>query len=111
METTRQQKIARLIQKELGTWFQRHARDLSGNALITPTKVYISKDIAFAKVYLSLFTPGDKQQLLEQIRKHTREIRFQLGRDLHNSLRIIPELQFFEDDSLDYLEKIEELLK
>ncbi len=111
METTRQQKIARMIQRELGTWFQRNGRNFAPDTMITPTKVYVSRDLTIARIYLSLFTNRDKNQLLEVIRNHTPEIRYNVGKNLHNALRIIPELHFFEDDSLDYLEKIEELLK
>jgi ribosome-binding factor A len=111
MESTRQNKIARLVQKDLGMIFQRESRNLFGGAMITVTKVNVAKDLAFAKVYLSLFATQDKESLLEKIRSQTREIRHQLGNREHNQLRVIPELQFFLDDSLDYIEKIENLLK
>lgn len=110
METTRQQKISRLIQKDLGAIFQKESRNLFGGAMITVTKVHITKDLAIAKIYLSLFAVNDKNALLETIRMHTRDIRRQLGAREHNQLRIIPELQFFIDDSLDYIENIEKLL-
>jgi ribosome-binding factor A len=111
MESTRQQKISRLIQKELGTIFQQQSRSLFDGALITVTKVQVSKDLAIAKIHLSLFLTKDKEGLLEKIRQHSREVRHMLARDLHNQLRIMPELQFFIDDSLDYIDNIESLLK
>ena len=110
MESTRQQKISRLIQKDLGAIFQLESRRLFEGALITVTKVHVSRDLSVAKTYLSLFMTKDKNALLEQIRKHTKEIRHELGVRVHNQLRIIPDLQFFLDDSLDYIENIDHLL-
>ncbi len=110
MESTRQNKIARLIQKDLGVIFQLESRNLFDGAMITVTKVTVTKDISIAKIYLSIFVTSDKNALLEKIRIHTREIRYQLGTRIHNQLRIIPELHFFLDDSLDYIENIDNLL-
>jgi len=111
METTRQQKISRLVQKDLGMIFQTLGRSLFEGAMITVTKVNVTKDLSLAKIYLSLFTTRDKNTLLEEIRRHTRDIRRELGMREHNQLRIIPELQFFIDDSLDYIDNIDKLLK
>ncbi len=111
MESTRQQKIARLIQKDLGVIFQQESKNLFDGALITVTKVQVTKDLSVAKVYLSLFLTGDKQALLERIRQHGREIRHLLAGKVHLQLRVMPELHFFLDDSLDYIENIDHLLK
>jgi ribosome-binding factor A len=111
MESTRQQKIARLIQKDLGAIFQQQARDHFSGALITVTKVSVTKDLSLAKIYLSLFTTKDKNALLEMIRTHTREVRHDLGTRERNQLRVIPDLQFFLDDSLDYIDNIDHLLQ
>ena len=111
MESTRQNKISRLIQKDLGMIFQRESRNLFQGAMITVTKVHVAKDLAIAKIYLSLFATKDKNALLEKIRMQTKEIRHLLGTRIHNQLRIVPELQFFIDDSLDYIENIENLLQ
>ena len=110
MESTRQQKISRLIQKELGVLFQRDSRSLYEGALITVTKVSVSKDLSIAKVHLSLFMTKDKEALLNVIRHHGRDIRHQMAQHVHNQLRIMPELTFFLDDSLDYIENIDNLL-
>jgi len=110
MEGTRQQKIERLIQKDLGMIFQQESRNLFGGAMITVTKVNVSKDLSFAKIWLSLFATKDKNGLLDTIRAQTRNIRRQLGLREHNQLRVIPELHFFIDDSLDYIDNIESLL-
>lgn len=111
METTRQQKIARLIQKDLGEIFQAMSRDFFPGDMITVTKVYITPDLFLAKVYLSLFGKTAKNELLKQINMHRKEIRLKLGNRIHNQVRSIPELEFLIDDSLDYIENIEKLLK
>ena len=110
MESTRQQKIARLIQKDLGIIFQQQGHDLFMGAMITVTKVIVSKDLSVARIYLSLFATKSKKELLDKIRNHTKEIRYQLAVRIKNQLRIIPELHFFEDDSLDYIDNIDHLL-
>ena len=90
--------------------FQQESRNLFDGALITVTKVHVTKDLALAKVHLSLFITRNKEGLLEKIRHHSKEIRHLLARQVHDQLRIIPELQFFLDDSLDYIENIDHLL-
>ena len=111
METTRQQKIARLLQKDLGEIFQALGRDIFPGNMITVTKVYVSPDLFLAKVYLSLFGKTEKQVLLDLIKEHRKEIRLKLGNRIKNQVRSIPELDFFIDDSLDYFENIDRLLK
>lgn len=110
METTRQQKIGRLIQKELGEYFRFENRSLFGNSMITVTKVHVTKDLSIARVYLSLFGKGDKDSLMKEIQSHSKDIRYKLGVRTGKQLRIIPELEFYLDDSLDYIENIEKLL-
>jgi len=111
METTRQHKIARLIQKNLGEIFQVMTRDLFQGNLITVTKVVVAPDLALARAHLSLFGKTDKSSLLNDINAHRKAIRLQLGNRIHNQVRQIPDLEFFIDDSLDYIENIERLLK
>lgn len=111
MESTRQQKISRLIQKDLGAIFQEQARNHFSGALITVTKVSVTKDLSLAKIYLSLFATKDKNALLEKIRTRSREVRHDLGTRVRNQLRVIPDLQFFLDDSLDYIDNIDHLLQ
>jgi ribosome-binding factor A len=110
METMRQNKVARLMQKDMGDIFQRDGRTLFPGAMITVTKVHVTKDMSIARVYLSLFITGDKGQLLESIKKHTGEFRYKLAKRIGKQVRIIPEIQFYLDDSLDYIENIEKLL-
>ena len=111
MDSTRQLKVSRLIQKELGEIFQRETRNLFGNALITVTQVRVSPDLGVAKVYVSLFNVPDTKVLLKLIQENTKEVRMKLSERIKKQVRIIPNLVFFLDDSLDYAMKIDELLK
>lgn len=110
METTRQHKISRLIQKVSAEYFRQESVNLFSGAMITVTKVYVTKDMALARIYLSLFATKDKQHILLLVRQHTRDVRKHVGNVLRNQLRVIPELEFFEDDSLDYIDNIDRLL-
>lgn len=110
MESKRQEKISKLIQKDLGTILQQKSVKL-GNPMITVTKVNVTSDLSLARVFVSLFATSDKQKTLDLIREHSKEIRYELARRVKNQLRKVPELQFFEDDSLDQIERIDELLK
>ncbi|HNW96893.1 MAG TPA: 30S ribosome-binding factor RbfA [Bacteroidales bacterium] len=113
MDSTRQQKVSRLIQKDLSNIFQVESRGMYANAMITVTQVRVSPDLGVAKTYLSIFSTGsiDKKDILEKIKQNTKEIRKNLGIRIGKQVRVIPELDFFLDDSLDYIEKIENLLK
>ena len=111
MNSTRQNKFARLIQKEIGELFQRNGFAFYSGALVSITMVRISPDLSVAKIYLSIFGTKDRNELLEQIQYQTKEIRKQLGIKIKNQVRHIPELDFFLDDSFDYAEKMDHLLK
>jgi ribosome-binding factor A len=110
MDSTRQQKYSRLIQKEIGEIFQRDGYNFFGKAFVTVTMVRVSPDLGIARVYLSIFGSPDANAVLAQIEKHNKEIRKRLGASIRHQARIIPELKFFIDDSLDYAEKIDKLL-
>jgi ribosome-binding factor A len=110
MESTRQNKISRLIQKEMGELLQQSAQLFPG-AMITVTRVNVTPDLSLARVNVSIFATDNKESVLKSLDKHSRELRFLLGKRIHNQVRIIPDLQFFIDDTLDYLEKIDNLLK
>ena len=113
METTRQNKISRLIQKELSEIFLLQTKSMNG-VLVSVSAVRISPDMSIARVYLSVF-PSERSQQSEEIVKNIngnmKAIRYELGTRVRHQLRIIPELKFFVDDSLDYAERIDELLK
>lgn len=125
MDSTRQNKISRLIQQDLGDIFLKDMKPKIGNSLITVTKVRVTSDLSIARVYLSIFpvgtmpvttdtpagTKADTQLVINAILTHAGDIRRRLGLREGKQLRIIPDLQFFLDDSLDYIENIERLLK
>jgi ribosome-binding factor A len=111
MDSTRQLKYARLIQKEMGDIFQKEGYNYFGKAFVTVTGVRVSPDLGIAKIYVSIFGVKDANAVMERIDHHNKEIRKQLGSRIRHQARIIPELKFFLDDSLDYAEKIEKLLK
>ena len=110
MQETRQNKISRLLQKELAEIFQSQTRQTHG-VLVSVPRVRISPDLSICTAYLSIFPSEKGEELLENIRSNEKTIRYELGRRVRNQLRIIPELRFFLDDSLDYMEHIDELLK
>lgn len=110
METTRQQKISRLLQKELGDVFLKYARQMQGT-LITVTNVRISPDLSIAHVHISIFPTERTNDIFEKIQDAKKDIRFELGSRIRHQVRIIPELVFHIDDSLDYAENIDKLLK
>ena len=110
MQETRQNKVCRLLQKELSLIFQSQTRAMHG-VMVSVTRVKVSPDLGICTAYLSIFPSEKSEELLDNIRQNTSTIRYDLGKKVRNQLRIIPELRFFIDDSLDYMEKIDELLK
>lgn len=110
MQETRQNRISRLLQKELASIFQTQTRMMHG-VLVSVTRVKVSPDLSICTAYLSIFPSEKGDELLKNINANEKTIRYDLGQRVHNQLRIIPELRFFIDDSLDYIERIDELLK
>ena len=110
METTRQNKIARLLQKELSEIFLLQTKAMPG-ILVSVSTVRISPDMSIARVYLSVFPSVKAEEMGKSINDNMKSIRYELGTRVRHQLRIIPELKFFVDDSLDYIEKIDSLLK
>lgn len=110
METTRQAKIARLIQKELSEIFRRQTAKTHG-VIVSVSSVRVSPDLSIAKAYLSVF-PSDKgPEMIESINKSAKTIRYELAQIVRFQLRKTPELHFYLDDSLDYIENIDSLLR
>ena len=110
METPRPNKISRLIQKELSEIFLLQTKSMNG-VLVSVSAVRISPDMSIARVYLSVFPSERSQEIVKNINDNMKSIRYELGTRVRHQLRIIPELKFFVDDSLDYAERIDELLK
>lgn len=113
MDSSRLQKVARLIQKDMGSIFREEAKNLFCGAMITPTRVRVSADLSIAKVYVSIFAIGGvkSEEVFALIEKNKILLRMKLAALERHQLRIIPDLNFFVDDSLDYSENIERLLK
>ena len=109
MDTTRQQKISRLVQKELGEMFLIQTKQTRG-LLVSVSSARVSGDLSVANIYLSVFPSEKAAVTLENINANLTSIRFDLGQRVRHQLRVIPELRFFIDDSLDYLERIDQLL-
>lgn|SRR5690606_2019874 len=109
MESKRQQQYARLIQKELGEMFQKESRPLIGNAMVTVTRVMMSPDLSVAKVYLSFLLANNKE-LYEKINEAKKSIRRNLGNRIGKSVRIIPELAFFMDESSAYAQHMDRVI-
>jgi len=110
MQETRQNKIARLLQKELSQIFQEQTRSLHG-VMVSVTRVKISPDLSVCTAYLSIFPSEKSEEMIKNITKSDKQIRYELGTRIRYQLRIVPELRFFIDDSLDYIEHIDELLR
>ena len=110
MESTRQAKISRLLQKELSEIFRVQTAKMRG-VIITVTTVRVSPDLSVAKAYLSVFPADKSQEMLTSITASARTIRYELAQRVRFQLRKTPELQFYLDDSLDYLENIDHLLE
>ncbi|HBG88280.1 MAG: 30S ribosome-binding factor RbfA [Bacteroidales bacterium] len=111
MDSTRQKKIGRLVQREMSEIFQREVRDVVMGTLVSVTVARVSSDLGLARIYISIFPAEHKDEVYRNIVSNSSRLRFMLGQRVGKQLRVIPELQFFIDDSLDYAEKIDNLLK
>jgi ribosome-binding factor A len=111
MESTRQKKVSRLIQKEMADIFLKRGSELAHGKMVSVTKVRVSPDLSFAKVYISIYPSAGQDDVLKAIQDHSSKIRFEMGQKIRKQLRIVPEIAFFIDDSLDYIDKIDKLLK
>ena len=110
MQETRQAKISRLLQKELAQIFQGQTRRMHG-MMVSVTRVNISPDLSVCTAYLSVFPSEKAEEVINNVNTNAKTIRYDLGQRIRNQVRIIPELRFFIDDSLDYIDHIDELLK
>lgn len=113
MDNNRLQKVARLIQKDMGEILRYESKNLFKGAMITVTRVRVSSDLSIAKIYISIFAlAGAKtEEIYELVKANKPLLRNKLAAIERNQLRIIPDLSFFIDDSLDYSENIDRLLK
>jgi ribosome-binding factor A len=111
MESTRQKKVSRLIQKEVADIFLKKGSELARGKMVSVTKVRVSPDLSFAKIYISIYPSNGQDNLLKAVQDHSSRIRFEMGQKVRRQLRIVPEIAFFIDDSLDYIDNIDRLLK
>lgn len=109
MESKRQAKISRYIQKELSEIFRRQTARMGG-VLVSVSQVRVSPDLSIAKAYLSIFPTDKSNEILENIKAQAKTVRYELAQNVKEVLRKCPELQFYLDDSLDYAENIDRLL-
>lgn len=109
MQSTRQEKISRLLQKEFGDIFVHYGRQIQG-VIISVSEVRITSDLSISRIYLSIFPTEKATELIERINADKSSIRYELGRRLRNQLRIIPELNFYLDESIDKLANIDKIL-
>lgn len=108
----RQEKFARQIQKDLGELLSAHRHEWLTGAFVTISKVVVSPDLGYLKVYLSLYNNQNRAAILEHLNGEiNKEIRHKLAQKIRNSVRTVPEIRFYEDDTLDYVEKMEELFR
>lgn len=108
--STRQNKISRLIQREMADILLKLNKSRFTGKLISVTVVRVTKDLGIARIYLSIFPSEFASEIIEEIRLSTKQLRGELGRKVGKSLRVIPELEFYIDDSLDYIDNIDKLL-
>ena len=113
METNqnmRQQKIARQIQRDMAEILQKEGAAIVAGRMVTVTTVRVSPDFAYAKIYVSVFPFERAEETMQALEKNNGFLRRELGRRIRNQLKVVPELQFFLDDSLEYIENIDSLL-
>ena len=110
MQETRQNKVARLLQKELAQIFQEQTRATHG-MMVSVTRTKVSPDLSICTAYLSVFPSEKASETVANVNENMKTIRFELGKRIGKQVRIIPELRFFLDDSLDYIDRIDKLLK
>jgi len=108
--STRQNKISKLIHREMADILLKINKSKFSGKLISVTVVRVTKDLAIARVYLSIFPSEFGQDILDEIELMSKQLRGELGRKLGKSLRVIPDLQFYIDDSLDYIDNINKLI-
>ena len=110
MDSTRQNKISRLIQKELSDILLKLAKETRG-IMVSVSIVRVSPDLGVAKAYISVFPSDKSNEVVNHLNENIKAIRFDLGNRVRHQLRVIPELRFYIDDSLDYIDNIDKLLK
>ena len=110
MDGKRLEKVNKLLLKEIGDIFQKELKPKVPSLMITVTRVNVTSDLSYARVYLSVFGVDEKKKVVEEVGQNAKAIRGLLGKLIRHQMRVVPELRFIEDDSLDYIENIDNLL-
>jgi ribosome-binding factor A len=111
MDSIRQQKISKILREDISALIQKELKHFCEKSLVTVTNVRVTPDLGIARVYLSIFATEDKNGILDNFTRNVSEIRFLLGKRIRHQVRHVPELQFYIDDSLDFIERIDKALK
>ncbi len=111
METTRQHKINKQLQKDLSEIINKLTKELAAGKMLTVTRVRVTADLSLARTYVSVFPSNDSDQVINNLNSHMSQIRHGLAQKVRHQMRKVPELKFLLDDSLDYIENIDNLLK
>jgi ribosome-binding factor A len=111
MDSRRQLKIGSVIQEAFTSVLSRDGKGIYGSAFVTVTRIKVTSDLSLARFYLSIFNTPDGEAVIKKLYEHKFEIKRKLAEKLRHQLRVIPELEFFKDDSLDYAYHIEEVFK
>ncbi len=111
MESKRQQKFAGVIQKDLAELFQREGGGFLPDTLVTITKVRVTPDLGIARIFLSFFNNANASLALSTVKAHASEIRYKLGARIKDQVRVVPHLEFFLDDTNDYVERMEKIFE
>jgi len=111
MESRRQAKVSRLIQREIAVILQRNSQMWFALPFVTVSKIHVTPDLSYAKVYLTFLNEANPQEKIDLVRAKTGEIKLQLGSALKNEMRKLPAINFFYDDTMDYVEDMDKLLK
>lgn len=111
MENTRQQRIGRQIQRDMAEIFTREGAEIVRGSMVTVTAVRMSPDLGYARIYLSIFPFENNAAVMQAVGSNAWLLRRELGRRIKDQLRTVPELQFFLDDSLEYIERIDRTLQ
>ncbi|MFY0601917.1 MAG: 30S ribosome-binding factor RbfA [Cyclobacteriaceae bacterium] len=110
MQSQRQQKYARQIQKDLGEIFQKDPKHFFGNSLVTLTSVEVSPDLSFTKLFMSVFPIKDAEEVFFRLNENKSEVRKLLGNKIGKRVRIVPEIAFFHDDTEEKASRIDKLI-
>ncbi len=110
-ESTRQQKVARQIQKDISEILLKECAELIRGVMVSVTTVRVSPDLGYARIYVSIFPFAESERIMGVLSENNWRIRRALGSRIRNQVRVVPELTFFLDDSLEYIENIDNLLK